>query len=198
MTDRSPVDLDDVELGVAPRRGHTATVAAVVLVVVAALLVWVFATSEPATNRRAQTPLQGKVAPALAGTSIDGESFDIDQARGRWVIVNFFAEYCVPCRREHPELVEFARAHDVLGDAQVVAVIYDDDLTTVRRFFAEHGGDWPVLDDPDGRVALDYGVTGVPETFVVSPEGLVVTRFDSQVTRAGLDALLAELAASRR
>jgi cytochrome c biogenesis protein CcmG, thiol:disulfide interchange protein DsbE len=193
-----PAGLDDVDLGVATRRGHTAAIVAIVLVVVAGLLVWVFATSEPATDRRAQTPLQGKVAPALAGTSLEGEAFDIDEARGRWVIVNFVAAYCVPCRREHPELVEFAAAHDVLDDAQIVAVIYDDDVATVRRFFDDEGGDWPVLDDPDGRIALDYGVTGVPETFVVSPDGLVVTRFDSQITRAGLDALLAELDASRR
>lgn len=184
----------DAELVLPPRR-HTAAIVAGVLVVIAALLVAVFATSEPATNRRADTPLQGKIAPAVAGTSIDGDEVDIDRWRGRWVIVNFFAAYCQPCVREHPELVEFAEAHDVLGDAEIVAVIYDDDLPSVREFFDKRGGDWPVLNDPDGRVALDYGVTGVPETFVVSPAGLVVTRFDSQVTRAGLDQLIAELEA---
>ena len=187
---------DDIEVPVA-RRGRVAAVIAGVLLVLIGLFAWVLATAEPATDRLVSTPLRGKVAPALVGETIDGRSYDLDSQRGRWVLVNFFAEWCTPCRREHPELVAFAEAHDVLDDAVVVGVIYDDDVEGVRDFFAENGGNWPVVIDPQGRIALDYGVTGVPESFLVSPEGVVIERIAGGVTREGLDRLLRALGEAR-
>ena len=65
--------------------------------------------------------------------------------RGRWVVGNFFSTTCQPCIVEHPELIEFQEAHEPVGDATVVSVAFDDAASNVEEFFAENGGDWPVL-----------------------------------------------------
>jgi cytochrome c biogenesis protein CcmG/thiol:disulfide interchange protein DsbE len=173
-----------------PRR-RTAVVVAVVLAVVLALLIGVLATREPATDRLSDSPLIGRAAPAITGTGFDGEAFDLDALRGRWVVVNFFATWCVPCRVEHPELVRFAEAHP--DDAAVVSVVFDDEPADVQAFFEENGGEWPVVPGEGTGVILDYAVSGVPESFVVSPNGVVVAKVTGGVTAEGLDQVIAQV-----
>jgi cytochrome c biogenesis protein CcmG, thiol:disulfide interchange protein DsbE len=174
------------------RRRVGLIVSAVVAVLLVAFVA-VLATREPATERRASSPLIGKVAPALAGETVDGGSFDIDDHRGRWVLVNFFATWCQPCVQEHPELVRFSQAHAAADDALVVSVVYDEsDLGRVRDFFAERGGDWPVLSD--GLLpAVDYGVVKVPESYLVAPNGLVVQKYTGGVTQDMIERDIAAL-----
>ena len=169
-----------------PRRGRTVLLISVVMAVLLAAFVLVLATREPATNRKAHSPLVGKVAPALAGDTLDGDSFDIDDHPGRWVVVNFFATWCVPCRTEHPQLDAFDRTHRDLGDAVLVSVVYDDKSEDVRDYFADNGGDWPVVLD-NGGTAVRYGVSGVPETYLVAPDGRVWVKLIGGVTQEGLE-----------
>ena len=61
---------------------------------------------------------------------------------------------------------------------------FDDDADDAREFFEEHGGTWPVIDDPENSIGVAYGVAQVPETFVIAPNGTVVQRFAGPVTRA--------------
>jgi cytochrome c biogenesis protein CcmG/thiol:disulfide interchange protein DsbE len=175
-----------------PRRGRTGLVVSAVVAVVAVAFVALLATREPAADREATSPIVGRTAPALAGETLDGGSFDIDDHQGRWVVVNFFATWCTPCRQEHPELVAFDEAHSRTGDAEVVSVLYSDRVSTARDYFADYGGEWPVVIDPDGQVALDYGLVKVPETYVVAPNGVVVAKLIGGVTRDGLDRVIAE------
>jgi cytochrome c biogenesis protein CcmG/thiol:disulfide interchange protein DsbE len=167
----------------------------VVLAVVLGLLLLVLATREPSTDRRVSSPLVGEVAPLVEGETLDGAAYDLDRERGRWVVVNFFATWCIPCRREHPELVEFGERHRRSDDASLVSVVYDDDPDTAGDFFEEAGGEWPVVLDPEGRVALDFGVAAVPESFVVAPDGTVVAKVVGGVTADGLDRLIADIVA---
>jgi cytochrome c biogenesis protein CcmG/thiol:disulfide interchange protein DsbE len=171
---------------------------AVSVAVVAGLLVAVLATRPPAATRAVNSPLLGKPAPPIEGDTLDGGRFSLTEMRGRWVLVNFFATWCVPCRQEHDDLVRFHRQHAAAGDAEVVGVIYDDSLGAVRTFRDEEGGAWPMVADPRGRTALDYGVSGVPESFLVSPEGTVAAKIVGGVTFAGLEDLLARAAAARQ
>lgn len=157
------------------------------------LLVLLLATGDPASERNNTFQLQGEVAPLIEGATIDGGWFDIDDQRGRWVIVNFFSTTCVPCIVEHPELVEFATAHDVVGDATVVSVSFDDRADNVIEFFQENGGSWPVLVEDTGEIAVQYGVTGVPESYIVAPNGVIVGRFIGGLTAADLDDAIATL-----
>lgn len=173
-----------------PRRTRPTLIAAVVVGTVVALLVLVLATREPAGERIASADLIGKQAPALGGDLVLGQPFDLG-ASDRWTVVNFFATWCVPCIREHPELRAFEAEHATLGDARVISVVYDDKPDDVKDFFERNGGTWTVLDSDQGRTALDWGVAKVPESYLVSPTGIIVERFVGGVTREALDQVMA-------
>ena len=184
--------VDDVDLAISRSGRHTARWAAITLGVVLLLFVGVLATRKSAADKQAESPLLGKPAPSLTGTGLDGSGVSLASMHGKWVVVNFMASWCVPCRQEHPELVKFTQRHSVAGDATVLGVIFDDTQPNVRRFFSELGGSWPVVDDPDGHTALDFGVRGPPESFLVDPNGFVVWKGIGQVNADGLDKLLAQ------
>ena len=177
-----------------PRRRGMVLGVAVAVAVVTVALVAVLATREPAQDRSGDSPLVGELAPPLAGDMIApadavGTAFDLDRLRGQWVVVNFFATWCVPCVVEHPELVEFSRRHAEVRDASVVSVVFDDDTGDVAAFFEENGGAWPVI---DGETAiLDWAVAAVPESYLVSPDGVVAAKVTGGVTADALDDLIA-------
>src|SRR5438270_3146185 len=148
--------MSDVDASLAPRR-HTARWAAVSLGVVLLLFVAVLATRKSAADKQAESPLLGKPAPSLTGAGLDGSNVSLASMQGKWVVVNFMASWCVPCREEHPELVKFTQRHQAADDAAVVGVIFDDTSANVSRFFQQLGGSWPVIGDPGGQIALDYG-----------------------------------------
>ena len=173
-------------------RPKTARMLAIGTGIVVISLVALLATREPAQSTVAPSALTGKPAPAVVGESLEGETVRLSDFRGKYVVLNFFASWCIPCQREHDDLMAFSQRHGALGDAQVVAVIFSDDRAAAKAFFDEHGGDWPVLSDPNGQVALDYGVRGPPESFLIAPNGLVLTRIVGEVTDAGLEGLLDE------
>lgn len=174
-------------------RGRTALVTSIVLGVLLVGLVAVLATREPATTRVAKSRLLGLQAPALVGQSMTtGDRFDLGDERGRFVLVNFFAAWCVPCVEEHDDLVRFANTHAVADDARVVSVVFNDTPENVKAFFDERGGDWPVLADQDGSIAVSYGVTGVPESYLVAPDGRVVLKLLGGVRYDELERLFQE------
>lgn len=153
------------------------------LILVALLAVlW---TREPDSGVSGSSPLIGRLVPEVAGPTLQGETFDIDDARGRWVLVNFFASWCVPCVEEHPELVEFSRRHP--DDGLVVSVPFGDTEADARAFFDRYGGSWPVMADPDAALAVDFAVLRPPETFLIAPNGVVVDRFIGQITADFID-----------
>jgi cytochrome c biogenesis protein CcmG/thiol:disulfide interchange protein DsbE len=172
---------------------------ALAVAVVAVALVALLATRDPSRNTAAASPLISKPAPEVIAPDLDGTTVRLSQFRGRYVVLNFFASWCVPCEREHDDLQRFATRHGPagLGDAQVVAVLFDDEPAEARAFFEERGGSWPVLVDARGKVALDFGVRGPPESFVIDPSGFVVARIVGEVTDRGLDRVLAGAEARR-
>jgi cytochrome c biogenesis protein CcmG/thiol:disulfide interchange protein DsbE len=175
-------------------RGRTALVAAGAVAVLVALLVVVLASGDPSSERATQSPLIGRLAPPTGGTTLDGETVSIDDFRGRWVVVNFFASWCIPCIEEHPELLAFDEVHRAAGDAALVSVTFDNRADDARAFFAKWGGTWPVIDDPENSIGVAYGVAQVPETFVIAPDGTVVHRFAGGVTQDQLESVLAAYA----
>lgn len=178
------------------RKGRLAAWVAVPVLVVMLGFVFVLATSEDSGSRAVESPLLGRQAPPIAGPTLDAGDYDLADSRGEFVLVNFFAPWCVPCVREHPELVNFEQRHRAAGDATVISVVYDASADSVEDFFADNGGEWPVVEDPDGRIALDYGVAGVPESYLIAPDGTVVAKLVGGVTASGLDGVLADAQAA--
>jgi cytochrome c biogenesis protein CcmG/thiol:disulfide interchange protein DsbE len=177
----------------APSRGRRIAplVAGLIAVAVAALF-WVLAQADPDRVETSETPLIGQVAPASVGEMADGRPFELSRRKGSWVVLNFFSHNCVPCIREHPELITFHEQQQALGvdGAELYTIVRDSTQEQVEDFFAERGGDWPVVYDTRYEFVNDFGVALVPETWIIDPNGVVRNRFISEVTAEGLGQLL--------
>lgn len=159
--------------------------------VIMALFVVLLATRDRGDTAFEGFDLEGKVAPAVVGTTIDGDTFDLDDHRGSFVVVNFFQTTCIPCVQEHPELVRFHDTYSPSGFATVVSVAFDDRPSNIREFFAEYGGDWPVIATDTGPIAVAYGVPLVPESVLVAPTGEVITKLEGGILMSDLEAVIA-------
>jgi cytochrome c biogenesis protein CcmG/thiol:disulfide interchange protein DsbE len=166
------------------KRSRVAPFVALAVAAVVAGLFVVLAGSDPSTNETAETPLLDQPAPEAVGVRADGSTFDLARRKGSWVVLNFFTSTCVPCQQEHPDLVRFAEQQAALGGegAELYTIVYDDDRDAVEDFFATNGGEWPVVFDDDGSIAVAFGVSQVPETWIVDPTGVVRGRMISRVT----------------
>lgn len=175
---------------------NRSAVAAGVVAAVLAIFIFLLATSDTQQTGSVNFEILGEVAPPIEGSTINTGDYSLQGQRGNWVVVNFFASWCVGCRVEHPELVELSERHQD-GSVQIVAVMFGDTEQDARDFFDELGGDWPALVEDTGRIAIDYGVTAVPETVLVSPSGRVVQKWlgASGVTADGIDSVIAQLEA---
>lgn len=140
----------------------------------------------------------GQLAPAPAMSQLEGGGEgSLADYRGRWVLVNFWASWCVPCRQEAPALEQFQRQHGggtftVLGiDSQDLS---GDGMDFVRRY----GLSYPQLRDGNGETAHDFGTTGVPENFLIDPRGKVRLLLRGPVTSEYLREAVAPLLPNSR
>jgi len=192
VSDDVPVIATDGEAPAMSRR-RSPFIAAAVGVVLAAFLV-VLAVAEPGDSDEVSSPLLGNPAPTVVSSIIDGATFDLARRKGSWVVLNFFNSTCVPCIREHPELVRFARDQAGAEDpVELYTIVNDDSDAAVRSFFSVNGGEWPKVRDDDGAIAVAFGVAKVPETWVIDPNGWVRLRVLGELTPGFLDKRLAEL-----
>ena len=194
VTSTGPLPLDGgaTDDAPAPPRRRTAPYLAAAVAVVLVALVVILARGRDGAAERTVSPLLDRPAPAIVGTTMDGKPFDLSTRKGSWVLVNFFQTTCTPCKQEHPELLAFVQRG---GRAELVTVVWSDTPAKVRAFFAENGGTWPVVNDPQNRISVAYGVTAVPETFVIDPQGVVRQHITGRTTAAQLDGVLTELGA---
>lgn len=157
-------------------------------------LVWVLAMGFGKDPRALPNVLEGKQAPGFALQTMDGDRIiDLAELRGKPVVVNFYSSWCVPCAQEHPWLVKVAPSFQERG-VTFLGVIYNDEPVKVKAFLRRYGEAYPTLIDPAQRTAMDYGVAGVPETFLIDAEGRIARKFTGPVVPdqflAALEALL--------
>ena len=177
------------EPGSAERKRRLAPFVSLGVAAVLAALFIVLAASKAEHPDVTSSFLKGKPAPAMISTTLDGKPFDLSRRKGSWVVLNFFQSSCLPCKAEHPELVAFAAQQKTIADgAELYTVVKDDSDANVEKWFAEHGGSWPIVKDDDGSIATAFGVAQVPETWIIDPSGIVVARYASMITADGLAA----------
>lgn len=184
------------------RRGlRWAVVPLAVFAALAAMFALALKSGDPS---RLPSALIGKPAPEIALVPLDGllhagqpvPGFKTaDLARGKPVVVNFWASWCVPCIEEHPLLIEVRRRAGV----DVLGVNYKDQAVAARRFLGRFGNPFSAVGvDSDGRAAIEWGVYGMPETFVIDGKGRIAFKHVGPLTAESLEKkLLPAIAAAK-
>ncbi|MFN2432617.1 MAG: TlpA family protein disulfide reductase [Gemmatimonadota bacterium] len=148
--------------------------------VIALLALFAWGELRPPVNEA--SPLTGRPASEFTIDTFDGRRVSLKEFRGRPVVLNFFASWCLACRDESRVLEEAWRTYGPRGAVFVGVAVSDrreDSLAFIRRY----GKTYLLGPDAGGSIALDYGLFGVPETVFISPEGRVVHKAVGPVTR---------------
>jgi cytochrome c biogenesis protein CcmG/thiol:disulfide interchange protein DsbE len=149
----------------------------VIFIVLVAFL-WVGLGRDP---REVPSPLVGKPAPAFTLPQLHETNKNLSTAdmRGQVWLLNVWASWCVSCREEHPVLVELAKSKTV----PIIGLNYKDQNPDALRWLAQFGDPYTLsITDADGRVGIDYGVYGVPETYVIDKAGTIRMKHIGPVT----------------
>lgn len=170
---------------------RTVTLISLTVLAVVIALSGFLATRHPVSGATdAPSPLLGKAAPALRGSELGGGRFSLASERGHVVIVNFWASWCEPCVQEAPELSTYAwnaRHHGVV----VVGVVFNDTVSSATSFAQHYGSLYPSIIDRGGTIALGYGVTSPPTTFVIDRHGRIAATLLGATTAKQLAAVVA-------
>jgi cytochrome c biogenesis protein CcmG/thiol:disulfide interchange protein DsbE len=144
--------------------------------------------------KKGDDPLSpGDPVPEAELSSLDGSAQgSIADYRGKWVLVNVWASWCDPCREEAPTLERFYRAHRA-DDFTVLGIDTQDDSRSGEGFVKEFGLTYPQLHDGSGDYADELRTTGVPENFLIDPEGKVALVERQPVTAESLDTRFAPM-----
>ena len=163
MTDQESLETPEIR----PKGNWATRLPVVVGLVLLALLAYGFLSS-----REDRRPQRGELAPDFSLTLLDGSEVTLAGLRGQIVVLNFWASWCSPCRREAPVL---QRVWETYKDQGVVFVglTYHDAEGASLAFIQEYGITYANGVDEMGRISRDYGVTAVPETFIIDREGKI-------------------------
>jgi len=152
-------------------------------------LVVLFALGLQRDPTKIPSPLIGKPAPAFDLATTGGGRLTVAALNGQPVLVNFWASWCTPCLQEHPLLMELARS-----GVKIVGLNYKDEPGQAQQWLAQHGNPFAVVaQDRDGSVGLDWGVYGVPETFVLDAQGVIRHKQIGPMTREAWQVTVAPL-----
>jgi thiol-disulfide isomerase/thioredoxin len=154
---------------------------------VAAVVAGALALVEVATNGGDSSHAR-RAAPALPAEVLTPPRATIASLRGKPALINFWASWCGPCEKEAPELARLARG--LRGRATLVGVDWNDGRSGARAFIRRNGWSFPNLRDADGVVGNDYGLSGLPNTFVLDGGGRIVRVLRGPQTVAGFERAL--------
>jgi cytochrome c biogenesis protein CcmG/thiol:disulfide interchange protein DsbE len=135
------------------------------------------------------SPLVGGPAPDFTLTILDGDELRLRDLRGRSVVVNFWASWCYPaCWNEAPRLEATWQRYKDQG-VMLIGIVYQDTENNARDFIEKHGKTYPNGLDVKSRIAIEYGVFGLPETFFIDPEGKIAHKHIGEIS---METLIAE------
>jgi len=185
----------------APRRKLLALLPLIAFLALAAL----FFSRLGVDSQRLPSALVGKPAPAFTLPPLDGAGVpafsDADLRKGEVTLVNIFASWCGPCRDEHPLLMRLAADVGLkTAGVRMAGLAYKDDPANALRFLKELGAPYDMIGvDRGGRAGVEWGVYGVPETFVVRGDGVIAYKHVGPLTEQSLrDKLLPEIEKARK
>lgn len=130
---------------------------------------------------KGQNPEKGVAAPSFEATTSKGASFSLEQYKGTYVILDFWASWCPPCRVALPKLIELQNRNT--GTFEIVSIALEKDASRAELIATKLGINWPtqiVIEAPyvaTNRIARKYGVTDIPATFLIDPNGLLLGEF---------------------
>ncbi|WP_266169318.1 TlpA family protein disulfide reductase [Dyella subtropica] len=126
------------------------------------------------------------VQPTLKVTTLDGKPYDLAAQRGKYVIVNYWATWCVPCVKEMPDISRFVTAHK--DKVEAIGLAYEDtDKADIQAFLAKHPVSYPIAQVTLDKPVQDFDEPrGLPTTWLIGPDGKVAKRFVGPVTEASL------------
>ncbi len=151
---------------------------------IAALIVFGLSSSGGPTGRRApELPREHLAGPPVTLAQ------ELASARGKPTLITFWASWCEPCAREAAALERFSRTP--AGEGRLIGVDWSDGLSGAKAFVRKYGWSFPVLRDSEGTVGSDYGLTGLPTTFVLDPSGRIREVLRGPQTQATLTRALA-------
>ncbi|QRP64753.1 TlpA family protein disulfide reductase [Rhodanobacter sp. FDAARGOS 1247] len=129
--------------------------------------------------------------PSLHVTTLDGKTFDLSAQRGKWVIVNYWATWCVPCIKEMPDISRFVASHK---NVAAIGLAYDDsEPADIKAFIAKHPVVYPIAQVTLDKPLKDFDEPrGLPTTYLISPDGKVAKHIVGPVTEASLAALIGQ------
>lgn len=150
------------------------------------------ATSEPAATATSLPvgPYEGALAPDFGLMDMEGNLIKLSDLRGQRVLLNFWATWCPPCRAEMPDLQSAYAKYKESGFA-VLAVDFRETEEKVKKFQQAYGITFPVVIDDTGAVALAYQVRGIPSSFFIGRDGVVVLRYPGQLSLTMIERILA-------
>ena len=120
--------------------------------------------------------MKGKPAPAFTIKRLDQDGqISLADYAGQPVVLNFWATWCGPCKMEQPVL-DWA-AQNYKGKVAFIGIVFEDTEENTRRFLAQTGAAYPQVYDPKSTVAVDYAVSGVPETYFINRQGIIVKKY---------------------
>ncbi len=172
----TPLEVGSEPVAPRPPRVRYARWAAVLVALAGIVLGVVFGSRFGIDPSLVKSPLLGKQAPAFDLPYLEKEgTLSLESLRGQIVVVNFWASWCVACRAEHDDLVRTALRYEDKG-VRFVGIVFQDKPEEAIRFLDEMGRGYDSVSDEGSRVAIEYGVYGIPETFFIASEGTVVAK----------------------
>lgn len=146
---------------------------------VGVLIIGILAVLAIAVRTRSAPPLASGTAPNFTLTTFEGETYTLESLKGKAVVINFWASWCIPCRDEAPGL---QRAWENYKDRGLVVlgVDYVDTETEAKKFIAEFGQTYPNGPDLGTRISQAFRTTGVPETYFIDREGKMLQGIDAR------------------